>query len=234
LTGDDEDDEQPSPPPSADGSVIGRDDEGGSNVPGTDADIDVAKKDATLGTDGSPDAKTDATMPPPSRYVFVTSTDYPGTFGAGGEVAAGADADVICKTHGDASSLAKLQGRTWKAWVSTATPAENAASRIAGATVSAFRLPDDILVATSYGDLIDGTLLHAINKDENGNELGALPVWTGSTAAGALAGNHCSNWSSSMIAATGRVGSTASNSAAWSDYADLECPQMARLYCFQQ
>ena len=53
-------------------------------------------------------------------------------------------------------------------------------------------------------------------------------------SAGALAANHCSECATTMVSATGRVGSTASTSAAWSDNADLGCMQAARLYCFQQ
>lgn len=243
LTGDDDDDDVPPPPATSDASLDGRDDEGGTNVPGSDAGDGGAKKDAAVSNnDAAWDAnKTDAADGSfdgsPSnvtfRYLFVTSMEYAGTFGIGGEVAAGADADALCKARGDASQLPKIKGRTWRAWVSTASPVENAAQRISTGGSLPFHLPDETVVATGNPDLIDGTLAHAIDQDESGVGVASAPVWTGSTAAGTLANLNCSDWASAMGGATGRVGTSASTTGSWSDGTDRGCAQLARLYCFE-
>ena len=209
---------------------------------GSDAGDGGTTKDASFGnSDASADAKSDAadasmdgSIPNPTfKYVFVTSMAYAGTFGLGAEVAAGGDADVLCKTRGDASQLSKIKGRTWRAWVSTATPAETSAQRIGNAGSLPYRLPNETVVATSKGDLTDGTLAHAIDLDESGSAVGDQPVWTGSTAAGTLAGDHCGNWASTGGGAIGRVGTSGDMTTSWSDDADRGCAQTARLYCFE-
>lgn len=241
LSGDDEIDEEAPPPPanvdgSVDGSIDGRDDEGG-NAGSADAG-DGGTKDATFtGSDGAADAKTDATdgsSVPASKYVFITSMLYAGSFGSAGQDAAGADADALCKARGDASQLSKIKGRTWRAWVSTSSPAENAAVRIVGSTGSLpYRLPDETVVADNRNDLIDGTLDHAIDRDESGVAVTDSPVWTGSSSNGTLIAVNCSDWTSVAGGQTGKVGSSASVNGAWSDSMDRSCAQSARLYCFE-
>lgn len=79
-----------------------------------------------------------------------------------------------------------------------------------------------------------GDLDHPINRDELDVEIGAAPVWTGSSAAGNVSTNdHCTSWTATSQSLTGRVGSTGSTSTTWSDDASLACPSMARLYCFE-
>ena len=76
--------------------------------------------------------------------------------------------------------------------------------------------PGGGIVALSYGDLTDGSLISPIDEDENGNLVGggaANRAWTGTNAMGdGLDGAKCSDWTSGGAGrgAQGQVPSTAS------------------------
>src|SRR5262249_2754300 len=119
----------------------------------------------------------------------------------------------------------------WRAWLSTA--AVNAIDRIAGA--GPWLLPDRMTtVFASRGQLASGPA-HAIDQLADGSSLAAssFPVWTGSTASGALATTTCLAWAVDQ-GATGRAGRLDGAGAAWTDDATLGCGTYAYLYCFEQ
>jgi hypothetical protein len=92
-----------------------------------------------------------------------------------------------------------------------------------------YRLPSGILVALNWTELVSGTVLHAVDEDENGHLLAGL-VWTGTSAAGAAITPRCTEWTSTS--ANGKVGDTTSVSA-WSATGDQLCAAQHHLYCVE-
>jgi len=166
--------------------------------------------------------------------VFVTSQTYTGNLGG----LAGADAK--CQTLADAAGL---RG-TFKAWLSDGTT--SAASRFTHRELP-YALVDDTIVAYGWDDLTDGSLLHPINLDENGN-LVEETVWTNTTESGGIWGpvNHCINWTSEAPGEFGGIGTGVATDEKWTVYIytfdgtldegwpcwDTDNPQ--GLYCFEQ
>jgi hypothetical protein len=162
-------------------------------------------------------------MAAPSR-VFVTSTEYTGG-GFGGL----SGADSICNQRAAAGSL----GGTYTAWLSTSTT--NAADRV-------YHNPDGYvtthgeIVANSWADLINAEsvdLLHTINYNEFGADVGNVMPWTGTYENGQATASNCNDWTSSTSSYGGTVGLTNNDNMYWSEYTDEGCDLSYPLYCFE-
>lgn len=156
--------------------------------------------------------------------VFVTSTTYTGNLGglSGG--------DALCQARADAAAL----GGTWLAWLGDGT--DGPATRFVHSDAE-YRLVGGGVVATSWTDLIDGTIGVPLDHDETGT---ALPmaddmiVWTAVFHTG---GNptpvHCSGWTSSEVTLV-PTGLASATDTGWTVYGPNNCSEMHRLYCFEQ
>ena len=162
-------------------------------------------------------------MAAPSR-VFVTSTEY-----TGGEFGGLSGANSICNQRAAAGSL----GGTYTAWLSTSTT--DAADRV-------YHNPDGYIttngdmVANSWEDLINAlnvALLHTINYDEFGMDVGTVQPWTGTYENGQATSYNCNNWTSSTDSYQGTTGLTNDVNEYWSEYTDQDCDQSYPLYCFE-
>ena len=101
---------------------------------------------------------------------------------------------------------------------------------------------DGVMVALNWDDLFDGTILAAIEVDEEGNHpavglaFGTTTVWTGTDAIGNSAGTDgitCSQWAST--AGVGTSGRTAFIiDGGWSIGGPGDCSDDRHLYCFEQ
>jgi hypothetical protein len=157
------------------------------------------------------------------RYVFVTSTTVPPTFGTA------THADLQC--HNAATAL----GGTWKAWVSdtTTSPSQWAAST-STSSLPYYLLDDTTEVAKSWTALTTMSLDKPINKDEHGNPVMTGLVWTGTHSNGTPTGVNCGNWLVATAQASGTMGSVGATDL-WSELAMSQpCTSTAHLYCFQQ
>lgn len=169
------------------------------------------------------------TVPQEFRWAFVTSTTHDGNLlGAAG-------ADAICQARADAAGLPGF----FIAWISEGTTATQARNRVENADVP-YRLVTGTTIANNWDDLVDGTLLNAINRDENGAlRSQANNVWTGTSTNGTGAGvfdnsTRCAGWSTNASNRSGRVGSSNSSTGDWTDTGnDADCDTAKRLYCFQ-
>ncbi len=157
-----------------------------------------------------------------SQYVFVTSSHVDAAMG-------GIDgADALCQAD---ASRAGLPGN-YKAWLadSTVSPAS-----VWSKPDRPYVRTDGRLVATSYNDLADNTLLNPINKTAWRVSKAATDVWTNTAPAGAAQSMtaHCGNWQNTVGSAAGGrssqtgVGWTASGNA-------FSCSSLLPLYCGQQ
>jgi hypothetical protein len=166
-----------------------------------------------------------------SKTVFVTSTTYDG-----GTIGSIANANALCQARAIVGGL----GGTYRAFISDDTT--DAATNLNHATVP-YALVDGTVVANNWADLIDGSLIHAIDLDESGTPAvtgasGCDPgadVYTGSFASGTRAsGNTCASWSSSSAGNLALIGDTAFTDSLWAFDCGLSCDQLAALYCFEQ
>jgi hypothetical protein len=170
----------------------------------------------TPGTGGSGGAMA------PAR-VFVTSALYQPSFGglAGG--------DDICSSVAQAGGLGT---GPWVAWLSDGTT--NAIDRVA-IDRSPWQLTDGTVAVASYVQLtMNQPLFHAIDMDQNMDQVPASFVWTGTQVTGVTSPEHCFAWSSVDAADAGQVGSSDAVDSAWTDFMDRACDTTARLYCFEQ
>ncbi|HSO39873.1 MAG TPA: hypothetical protein VLT33_45410 [Labilithrix sp.] len=195
---------------------------------------DGSTEDALVADDSAADAAVDADGDAPGgcpgapdcdRLVFVSSTELPGNLGG----VAGADAK--CQALADASTLARVKGHAFRAWVSTA--ASSTSSRFVHGT-RPYRRTDLGLVALNWNNLVAGVLPGGISLDENGaNRSGG--AWTATTSKDALfSGSSCLDWTTSSFAEKGTTGNVGGNGNGWSSSSDVPCAQPARLYCFER
>jgi hypothetical protein len=162
-------------------------------------------------------------MAAPSR-VFVTSTTY-----FGGGVGGLSAADVECNLAAQRGSL----GGTYTAWLSD--DMTNAADRV-------YHNPDGYIttngdmVANNWEALINADnvdLLHTINYDEYGADVGTVQPWTGTYENGQATAYNCNNWISSSSDDRGTAGLTNDDGWYWSEYVNDRCNSPYPLYCFE-
>ena len=175
--------------------------------------------------------------PPVTRIVFLTSATFKGDLGntLGCVDADGLDrADCICNALADAAGL----GTNFAAWLSTS--AGDPATDFFESPVAYARV-DGVMVASSWADLVDNTILHPIEVDEQGGHpqrLTTTPirVWTATNANGTVdLSENCLAWTSPDTSEQGRIGfnSGATNSG-WTNQHTVNCAEQSHLYCFEQ
>ena len=165
---------------------------------------------------------TPAIKGPPPKRVFVTSQEFPATFGS---LAA---ADQACQ---DAAADASLGG-VYKAWLSDGTT--SAASRLSHSP-AAYKRVDGVTVAANFADLSDGSLAAPINVTELGtNILIGLGVWTGTMINGGSYLGNCNDWTSTAAAEGGVIGIANSVISEWTALLNDSCLNVNRLYCLEQ
>ena len=93
------------------------------------------------------------------------------------------------------------------------------------------------VVAASWDDLTDGSLLQGIDRSLDGTLLYEQPVWTSTQPNGEVWGDdlHCMAWTSSKLELEARVGISGFTDPLWTNSGFLtSCGFSALLYCFEQ
>ena len=169
---------------------------------------------------------------PTPKIVFITSTTYDGALG--GLVVA----DAECQALADAAGLSG----TFLAWLSDGP---NSPSTTFTQSPEPYLRLDGVMVASSWDDLVDGTILSHIEVDENGDHpsVGISPTsrksWTGTHFGGTSstplpdAGQNCSGWTVNS-AASGWVGNFQDLAVSWTLGSQPICSRFLHLYCFEQ
>ncbi|MFH1533223.1 MAG: hypothetical protein ABIK09_21060 [Pseudomonadota bacterium] len=166
------------------------------------------------------------------KRVFVTSTLT--SAGLGGV----SGADSYCQSRAGAAGL----GGSWRAWVSLS--GSPVTSRFNHASVP-YKLLDGAVIASNWADLTDGTLQHAIDRDENGGAVGSGYIWTAtkpngsynSDSWGGCGGTLCGGWTIGGTCNSGSGGfggDSGKVDAQWTDTVCGCCNNQWRLYCFEQ
>ena len=213
--------------PDLDRAETEKDDAGSGTDAGTTTGGDASSVDAGSESDAADAGDTGNIPPPGARIVFVSSAVYTPI-----DVADGVNAfDALCNTLA-AGSPVLMGKRKFRAWMSTS--AESAATRTgAPMFVGAYQLVTGTFVANSGADLLDGTLLAPINRDEKGVVQAGKAPWTGTMSDGTLAaGENCGDWRGSSANQVAR-GSTDATSGAWAKNTMTTCSGDAPIYCFE-
>jgi cysteine-rich repeat protein len=181
------------------------------------ADVEACDDKNAVNDDGCSDA---CQLP---RRIFVSSGAYKGNLGGL------AGADMKCQALADAAQL----GGVYVAWLSDDTG--SAAMRLTPGFTGAYKLVDGTVIAgAGWTDLTDGTLAHAIDRDEKGGDATGELLWSNTSPAGAKVGtDSCKGWSSQLLVDSGRVGSSDAADATWTDAATSLCSVVLRLYCVE-
>lgn len=188
-----------------------------TDLPAEDAAIEAEGPRDSSVLDTSFDAADGA---PPGLRAFVSSSTSNANLG--GRIGA----DAKCTTLATTAAL----GGTWVAWLSNEDGLlNNAIERVA--STGPWRLVGGEVVATSKAQLISGTLLHAIDRDEKGLVVGTPGVWTGTGPDGNYSTNDCNKWGGG--GSNGRVGLSTATNGAWTSSSVDDCGQLRRIYCFQ-
>ncbi|HMJ50523.1 MAG TPA: hypothetical protein VK540_00550 [Polyangiaceae bacterium] len=174
------------------------------------------------------------------KVIFVTSTVYNGNLGAfgGGNGLLGGDA--LCAARATAGALTG----SFKAWLSSdSVHARDRLTHFAGRYVL---VDGTTVVANHWTDLVDRTILHAIDKTEfgaapvggtsNGFCLGNINAMTGTDGNGLLyGGNTCASWTTAAAGLNHALGDTGLTSQSWTELACWNpCNLTAPIYCLEQ
>lgn len=183
----------------------------------TDAAMADTGVDAAVGCRGAVDC---------TRVVFVSSQNFTGNLGG----VAGADAK--CQALADQSTIARIKGHTFQAWVSTGmTPVS--ARFVHGS--QPYVLGDATVVASNWQDLTKGTLSNGIDLDELGVTRTNTTAWTGTTSSNAnYAGLGCGDWTVGAAGTKGVYGNVGGSGNGWSSNGVNDCNNLNALYCFEQ
>ena len=160
-----------------------------------------------------------------ARLAFLSSV----TFSQATQLGGVAGGDTTC---GNLAADAGLGG-TWRAWLG-GSPDAGVTVRFTRSTVPWVLPASKAVVANDWNDLVDGTIVNAISRNERGVLLGTSGVWTGTDPTGAPA-NHCGNWL--VNSAQGTFGNSGVTSSAWTvvnNNAPCSGTGNYRLYCFEQ
>ena len=161
-----------------------------------------------------------------ARVVFATSVGYTGNLGG----IAGADAK--CQALADASTIARIQGRTFVAWVST--PGSPVTLRLTHGSLPYTR-SDGAMIAATFTDLTDNSLQAPISFDENGGNRNNAGAWTGTSSSGAgFSGQNCADWTSAAFGNKGDTGNVGGNGSGWSAGGSDDCTSTHSLYCVEK
>jgi hypothetical protein len=162
------------------------------------------------------------------KTVFVTSTSFNGNIGGL------AGADDKCQAGADGPTSIVPEG-TYRAWLSDGTDSPD--TRFTKSS-HPYILPDGTKIAEDFADLTDGSLLHPINVEANGKNLGLAYIWTGTNSDGTTAPDYltCDKWTADpVVNFHGKGGRTNRVDKLWSDrIARVSCARRHRLWCFQQ
>ncbi len=159
-----------------------------------------------------------------NKIIFVTSTAY-----------SNANLGGLTGADGECNTLATAAGLTgtYSAWLSTSTV--NAKDRVSIGHAGGFVLLNGTVIATSFTNLLDGSIDAAINRNESNSVITANTM-TGTKEDGTAHTNLCDGWTSSSSEISGQwgIGSAGITDTRWTNFASNTCATgNAHLFCFQ-
>lgn len=178
---------------------------------------------------------TSTPAPFPVKRAFVSKTWVDGSINGNNDVTG---ADNFCQSQAIQNGL----GGSWVAWLSNGSSG-SAVSRLnpSGAQYRYMLVDMTTLVANSWTDLTDGTLIHAIDKNQFGELNSGIIVWTNTKIDGQKIDSGstgtCANWGNNSSSRRGNVGHTLFADSKWTQFTDgsqFQCDIYRALYCFEK
>lgn len=149
------------------------------------------------------------------RKVFLSDSYGPAFPGVAG-------ADALCATKAAALGLPG----TFRAWIGDSTTSP--AARFLQDAVPYERHSDGVLIASSWADLVDGSLTSPMTT-------GFTLVFTGTLSDGTAAAAHCGNWTIANGTQNGMLGATNETDFRWTQAGAVACTGTPHpVYCFEQ
>ncbi|WP_394843271.1 hypothetical protein LZC95_40255 [Pendulispora brunnea] len=224
-------------------------------------DVGTNIRDPGDAGDAQKDVEDHATIgPPDAKRMFVTGAAYTADLATQGrgesippENDPGADgADKLCASAAAAANL----GGTWRAWISSHTPADkpdkdagfiahHAIDRIADVpggwynvrrTARLFANKSNLMTAPDAREWHAGAGGPSFLRDEYGNRIAdGIFAWTGTDSGGQLDRNSgtCRAWTSANNSSA-QVGAPTGEPNEWTDWSTNPCERQGHLYCFEQ
>jgi hypothetical protein len=211
--------------------VLGDDDDSSSGV----VQKDAGNKDSGGGTlpkktpcNGTTDCE---------RIVFVTSQTFTGNLGG----ISGADDKCVTAAKANPS----ISGIAFRAWLSDS--GIDAKTRLVNGT-KAYRRTDNTVMATTWTDLTDSSLILPLALDETGKQLTGSEfdrsTWTGTDPTGTWDGSTtgtndtCLDWLSDSVTNSASFGDSDTTDVNWSEVvgepvATSSCNALKHIYCFE-
>ena len=94
---------------------------------------------------------------------------------------------------------------------------------------------DGATLASSWADLIDGSIANPLQYDENGVFIGAQFAWTDTDTDGTqIDADDCIDWTSSDTVNRAWIGRTNQTGSSWTNGLSVICSAAHHLYCFEQ
>jgi hypothetical protein len=160
--------------------------------------------------DGAADGEAAAGDAGPLR-VYVSSTAF-----------IASQAQTACANH-------VLSGK-FVPWLSTSTT--NAIARLT--TDGRFVDTKGKTVASNKAQLVLGMLTTALHYDDQGNDIGSVDVWTGTSSTGLLLKPNCGDFTSTSDTDQAEVGQTNQTDNRWTAYGpQIGCNNSFHVYCFE-
>ena len=157
------------------------------------------------------------------RRVFVTSVGWDGD-----NIAGVGGGDQKCNELAIQKGFQANGEQNWFAWLSGTASAKD---RIV--FDGPHRLLNGTDIALNKAKFTSGSLLHAIDQDENGNGVGGeVRVWTGTEPNGNISSNNCTGWMSQDV--LGMFGKCDTANGGWTNSGTTTCAIVLRLYCFEK
>ncbi|MGB1277863.1 MAG: hypothetical protein ACPG77_19105, partial [Nannocystaceae bacterium] len=138
------------------------------------------------------------------RFVFATKNTYTGDLKGAAQLTGLQVADSICNSRANAWEL-----NTDSFFIAWLSDSETSPAQRFFRSQGRYVLPDGTVVANSWDDLTDGTLVNPINMSEEGGAPGHVGVWSNTQADGTRASDDtCEDWSTGSNEVSSRVGDT--------------------------
>lgn len=163
---------------------------------------------------------------PDAKRVFLTAAAIPADFGGSGA------ANATCQLEAESAGL----GGIYRAWLDDGASANLPLVQFFRSPVG-YALVNQVYVAKSFDDLIDGELAAPINVQADGTQRSLAQAWTNVHLSGAYPGwASCDAWSATGTSVYGWTGQADATGREWLESQILPClsTRHASFYCFEQ
>ncbi|MBK22576.1 MAG: hypothetical protein CME70_01110 [Halobacteriovorax sp.] len=138
-------------------------------------------------------------------------------------------ADYRCQYQADLAGISTSSDK----WISVLSTTNYTAFNKVAINGQGHNMSGETLFSNKF-DFWDGILTNAIKFDEFDVSVGAQQTWTGTTTGGALAANHCTDFTSTSFLQNGNTGLADQSGNSWVSQGNSACSGNRSLICISQ